>query len=82
MSTPPPNLYDVLRSELGARNIERTPLPHAGLTVSIGVMSHDGGAATALPALLKAADDALYRAKNEGRNRVVEGADPADRSDG
>lgn len=27
MSTPPPNLYEVLRSELGARNIERTPLP-------------------------------------------------------
>lgn len=24
---PPPNLYEVLRSELGARNIERTPLP-------------------------------------------------------
>lgn len=27
MSTPPLNLYEVLRSELGARNIERTPLP-------------------------------------------------------
>lgn len=27
MSNPPPNLYDVLRSELGARNIERTSLP-------------------------------------------------------
>lgn len=27
MSTPLPNLYELLRSELGARNIERTPLP-------------------------------------------------------
>lgn len=27
MSNPPPNLYEVLRSELGARHIERTPLP-------------------------------------------------------
>lgn len=27
MSTPTPNLYDVLRSELGARNIERMELP-------------------------------------------------------
>lgn len=27
MSTLPPKLHDVLRSELGARNIERTPLP-------------------------------------------------------
>ncbi len=27
MSTPPPNLYELLRSELGARHIERTPLP-------------------------------------------------------
>jgi type III restriction enzyme len=27
MSIPPPSLYEVLRSELGARNIERTPIP-------------------------------------------------------
>ena len=27
MPTPPPNLYDILRSELGSRHIERTPLP-------------------------------------------------------
>jgi type III restriction enzyme len=27
MSTQPVNLYEILRSELGARNIERTPLP-------------------------------------------------------
>lgn len=53
--------------------------PHPGLhdgahvTVSIGVAAaHGGGAALGLSVsdVLKAADDALYRAKHAGRNRV------------
>ncbi len=48
-------------------------------TVSIGVASaqqvaaHDGGAALTPAMLLQAADDALYRAKLAGRDRVVAG---------
>lgn len=40
------------------------------LTISIGVTSSQGKDDT-VDALLKRADQALYRAKNEGRNRVV-----------
>ena len=39
-------------------------------TISIGV-SEAGGAASDLKTMLAAADGALYRAKNEGRNRVL-----------
>lgn len=39
------------------------------ITVSIGICAY--GAGTALESWVKAADDALYAAKREGRNRVV-----------
>ncbi|MGE4246007.1 MAG: PleD family two-component system response regulator [Parvibaculaceae bacterium] len=41
-----------------------------GVTISVGVATLDDGADT-LESILKRADDALYRAKREGRNRVV-----------
>jgi diguanylate cyclase (GGDEF)-like protein len=44
-------------------------------TVSIGVASYPG-ADDNIAALLKAADEALYRAKHGGRNRVVAASDP------
>lgn len=56
------------------RSIEALRLSHHGqdlgpLTVSIGVATQ-GEKLQSLEALIKAADEALYRAKQEGRNRV------------
>ncbi len=61
------------------QRIERQPFPINGgirvinITVSIGVAGFSFGHTTA-DAMLKRADDALYRAKREGRNRVVAAA--------
>jgi diguanylate cyclase (GGDEF)-like protein len=41
------------------------------VTVSIGLTAYIGDAVTALGDLLARSDEALYRAKNEGKNRVV-----------
>jgi probable diguanylate cyclase ydaM len=38
-------------------------------TVSIGVAHHEGN--ESIDELFKRVDDALYRAKNDGRNRVL-----------
>lgn len=49
--------------------------PMGRLTVSVGLATFPGDGAT-YEELLKAADDALYRAKREGRNRVCEAGSP------
>lgn len=60
--------------------VAETPFPVSilpdglAITVSIGVATGVAGR-TGLDALLKNADEALYRAKNEGRNRVVAAPD-------
>jgi len=60
------DLFDAFRKDVAAR-----PLYHGGreisCAVSIGVYT---GRASTFEDLLKAADDLLYRAKQEGRNRV------------
>ncbi len=44
------------------------PLPQCTVSLGVAVCPENGAAAEPL---LKAADDAMYRAKNEGRDRVV-----------
>ena len=41
------------------------------VTISVGVVAWDGSAKIDAPALLKLADDGLYQAKQNGRNRVM-----------
>ena len=48
----------------------RESQPQGKVTVSLGVAEFDPSSAK-LPSLLERADEALYRAKSEGRNRVV-----------
>ena len=63
-----------IREQIGA-----TPFSYASrtrsleVTVSIGVAAREAGDSTALE-IVKRADIALYRAKNEGRNRVIAAA--------
>jgi two-component system cell cycle response regulator len=52
--------------------------PTAFVTVSVGVAARGGGSGTGGSAMvLREADEALYRAKAEGRNRVAIGQTPA-----
>lgn len=53
---------------IGVERIRHTVQQKAGVTISIGVTSYRPG--LALAQMLKEADDALYRAKSNGRNRV------------
>lgn len=49
----------------------KTPSLDIPITVSIGVTSEAGNKLPALDDMIARADEALYRAKNEGRNKVV-----------
>lgn len=57
-------------------DLRLTNVPHSGgdqgvLTASIGLATLGGGEATDAAELLRRADEALYRAKNTGRDRTV-----------
>lgn len=61
-----------IRAAVEAKSIE-IPSGTLQVTISMGVAECPGHAETA-EALISSADRALYRAKNEGRNRVCQGA--------
>jgi diguanylate cyclase (GGDEF)-like protein len=48
---------------------------HPVVTISVGVCAARDAAAASMQSLVLAADQALYRAKREGRNRVAEALD-------
>jgi len=60
-------LRRAVADKLIALNGNNDPIP---VTISLGV-TLDNGKADSVDTLIKQADDALYRAKREGRNRVV-----------
>lgn len=67
----------LLVAEKIRRAIENLNLPHTGsaygiVTVSIGVATYDRQRYSDIDALLKAADAALYEAKGQGRNKVLQ----------
>jgi len=60
------------------RDVGSTPLgPSLTVTASLGVSSFPANGIASHEQLLRAADEALYRAKREGRNRVCVQAEPA-----
>jgi diguanylate cyclase (GGDEF)-like protein len=61
---------EALRNAVCASPVNTTPAP-LWVTVSIGAASASPGTGGSLGATLKRADEALYAAKGEGRNRVV-----------
>jgi len=79
-----PNNPAAAASEIAERIralIEKTPFDISGglvpVTASFGVAGKDGGIEVEANTLIGAADAALYRAKEEGRNRVVAAAPDA-----
>jgi diguanylate cyclase (GGDEF)-like protein len=69
---PETDLNDAYESALRFNQIieEINPKPLKGLTTSIGVASYNGE--DTLESLIKKADQALYQAKDKGRNSVVQ----------
>ncbi|MDS0857533.1 sensor domain-containing diguanylate cyclase [Burkholderia pseudomultivorans] len=60
---------EAIRRAIAALDIEHAKSPHGRVTASIGTATAEDGR-TPPATLLRLADDALYRAKSGGRNRV------------
>ncbi|UUY09601.1 sensor domain-containing diguanylate cyclase [Pseudomonas sp. J452] len=58
-----------IRAEVAALDLQQRGVS-VSLSVSIGLVHHDGQAPLRMQALIDAADQALYAAKESGRNRV------------
>ncbi len=65
------SLAEEIRSRVEACRIPHSASPHGVVTVSIGFASQTLGPQSDGSLLLLEADEALYRAKSAGRNRVV-----------
>jgi len=71
---------DELRSKLMSLHVEHLGRPLERVTMSVGVAVYPAHGVSGAP-LIKAADEALYRAKKEGRNRVIAASGGGARSD-
>ena len=61
-----------VRTEIGEYDFDGLPNGYR-VTVSIGVAIYDGEVMLDCEALIRIADDAMYRAKREGKNRIIVG---------
>ena len=64
-----------LRECVAVRPVE-LPAASVPVSISLGVTSTDAGGRADVERLITSADDALYRAKHEGRNRIVSDGAP------
>ena len=67
-------LAEAIRASLEALHLPHERSPLGCITTSIGVVALVPDEAMSVEALVRMADKAMYRAKEQGRNQVVAGA--------
>jgi diguanylate cyclase (GGDEF)-like protein len=65
------SVAEVLRGRVESMATRHPGAPRGVVTISLGVATANPGTASSAEALVAEADEALYRAKRAGRNRVV-----------